>query len=182
MTIDPSVHKLVYAPNAVLNTPSQHFSDMEDNFEHRAEISKYLKDVMVHHQGVGLAGNQINLPLAVFAQTLGTEIVSMFDPQVLEVSEDKVLMTEGCLSEPGLFLKIKRPESVKVRWLPENSNEWQHDVLEGMDARIFLHEFDHINGIMFTDRVGDTKLKMARKKQAKRFSNAMDRIAQDLVT
>jgi peptide deformylase len=155
-------HKLVYVPHPALDTPSAPFEF--DDVEYRKALGKHMIELMHNHRGVGLAANQINLNAACFAMLLGADDVFMINPQVHEVSNTKVLMSEGCLSDPGMFLKVKRPDAIRASWENEEG-ERHHLELEGLDARVFLHEFDHLQGILFTDRVGGTKLKMARKKQ-----------------
>jgi peptide deformylase len=99
----------------------------------------------------------------------------MFNPEIMEISKDSVLMSEGCLSDPGLYLKISRPDMIMASWEDE-LGERSQATLYGMDCRVFLHEMDHLQGIMFSDRVGATKLKMARTKQAKLMNRAAERI------
>jgi peptide deformylase len=170
---DMSAHKLIYVPHPSLEIQVPPFP--EDNVAYRWAVSNHMKALMQKHRGIGLAANQINLNAAVHVQMVQTEMVAMFNPQIHEVSEDEVLMSEGCLSEPGLYLKIKRPDMIKASWEDETGVRTAA-TLFGMDARVFLHEFDHLQGIMFTDRVGPVKLKMARKKQAKAMEVAMQRI------
>jgi len=170
---DLSVHQLVFAPHAALENAVKVFP--EGMPEYRRAITAHMIDLMVNHRGIGLAANQINLNAAVHVQMVQRDVVAMFNPQVHEVSADHVLMSEGCLSEPGLFLKISRPDMVLASWEDETGNRTSA-TLFGMDARVFLHEFDHLQGIMFTDRVGKVKLQMARKKQLQRIDAAAQRI------
>jgi peptide deformylase len=176
-TTDLSAHQLVYVPHSALETPVPPFP--EGNSAYRMALSRHMKQLMEQYRGIGLAANQINLNAAVHVQMIQQDIVAMFNPQVMEISEDQVLMSEGCLSDPGLYLKVKRPDMVKVRWEDE-AGELDEAVLFGMDARVFLHEYDHLQGILFTDRVGNVKLKAARKKQAKLMNRAADRIIESM--
>lgn len=175
LSVDLSAHQLVYVPHGALETQVAAFP--KGNPEYRRAISQHMKTLMEQHRGIGLAANQVNLNAAVHIQMVQTDMVAMFNPQVHEVSEDKVLMSEGCLSDPGLYLKIKRPDMVHVSWEDELGERTQA-TLFGMDARVFLHEYDHLQGILFTDRVGSVKLKAARKKQAKLMERAANRIMQ----
>jgi len=175
--IDMSLHQLVYVPHGALETQVPAFP--QGDVEYRRAISNHMKTTMEQHRGVGLAANQINLNAAVHVQMLQKDMVAMFNPQIHEVSEDKVLMSEGCLSDPGLYLKVKRPDMIRASWEDENGERVQ-STLFGMDCRVFLHEYDHLQGILFTDRVGSVKLKMARKRQAERFSRAAERIIESL--
>lgn len=175
---DLKAHQLIYAPHQSLETSVAAFP--YDNTEYRQAIAQHMFGIMEHHRGIGLAANQINLNAAVHVQMVQQDRIAMFNPQVHEVSEEQVLMSEGCLSEPGLYLKVKRPDMVKASWEDVNG-ERTGTTLFGMDARVFLHEFDHLQGILFTDRVGSVKLKAARKKQAKRMNAAAERIMKGLV-
>lgn len=171
--IDLTAHQLIYAPHHALDTKVSDFP--QDNVEYRNAIARHMMSLMETHRGIGLAANQINLNAAVHVQMVQRDMVAMFNPQIHEVSDDKVLMSEGCLSEPGLYLKVKRPDMIRASWEDE-TGERTSATLFGMDARVFLHEFDHLQGIMFTDRVGKTKLDMARKKQAGYMERAAQRI------
>ena len=157
-------HKLVYAPDPVLDKKVDEFPENSNDL--RSMVATHMIDIMQEYKGVGLAANQINLNASVFVMLLYDEPTVMFNPQILEVSNETVLLTEGCLSEPGLYLNVKRPSSVMVQW-EDAAGDIQQDTLFKYSARIFLHEFDHLCGVLFTDRVGKLKLQMARKKQKK---------------
>lgn len=165
-TNDLKVHQLIYVPHPSLEMQVPEFPSGQAQF--RREIGQHMTELMHTHRGVGLAANQINFNAAVFVQKMQGEVVTLFNPQIHEVSEDKVLMTEGCLSDPGMYLKISRPDMIKVSW--ENAEgDREKTTLFGLDCRVFLHEYDHLQGVLFTDRVKLPKLKMARKKQEKRM-------------
>jgi len=174
---DLNAHQLVYVPHQALEIQVTPFP--QDNVEYRRAVSNHMKSVMEKHRGIGLAANQINLNAAVHVQMVQKDMVAMFNPQIHEVSDDKVLMSEGCLSDPGLYLKVKRPDMIRASWEDETGERAQA-TLFGMDCRVFLHEYDHLQGILFTDRVGSVKLKAARKKQARRMTSAMQRIMENM--
>jgi peptide deformylase len=119
-----------------------------------------------------VAAPQVGLKHRVFVMGLGDEIVAFFNPQILEQSEKDVDMDEGCLSYPYLFLKVKRPESIVVKWQDYTGKEHTAK-FDGMTARIFQHEFDHLNGISFTERVGSTTLMLAKQKAEKYAKKAL---------
>jgi peptide deformylase len=173
ISFDFSNHKLVYVPHVALENQTTPFTNSD--IAYRKALSMYMQDMCVNHNGLGLAANQISLDAAVFVTHIQQNLVTMINPTLDEVSDDKVLMTEGCLSDPGLYLKISRPDMIKVSWDDELTDRCEA-TLYGIDARVFLHEYDHLQGILFTDRVGKTKLHMARKKQARAMERAMQRI------
>ena len=79
------------------------------------------------------------------------ETITCFNPKIIKESKDKVVMEEGCLSYPELFLEISRPSSIVVKYEDE-SKEKHKKKLTGFIARIFQHEYDHMEGIDFTQR------------------------------
>ncbi len=120
----------------------------------RAEISKILYENMVYHNGVGLSANQIGINERVFIMMKdleNEEVITCFNPRILKQSSKKCIMEEGCLSYPDEFVDVERSESVIVKY--EDENKIDHKVkLEGLAARVFLHEFDHMEGINFTQK------------------------------
>ena len=85
---------------------------------------------------------------------------------VVRASEEKTLDEEGCLSFPGLFVKVLRPEKVTVRWQNKKGETlMQH--LDGMESKCFQHELDHLDGVTFDQRVSKMKWDMAKKKAEK---------------
>ena len=135
-------------------------------------FEKSMIDFMLESHGIGLAANQIGIAKRVFV--MGSENIdgfpkpfAVFNPIIIESSEDTILDKEGCLSYPGLFLNIKRPTWVVVEYQDSAGNINQIRI-EGYLARCFLHEFDHLEGICFVDRVSQLKLQLAMKKLRKK--------------
>lgn len=115
------------------------------------------------HDALGLAAPQVGLPYRCFV--LRTEnILGVFNPILVDKSEEEVIMEEGCLSFENLFIKIKRPQSIRARFTTPDG-ERQTTVMEGMTARAFLHEMDHLDGITYTTRANRFHLDAGRKKQ-----------------
>ena len=149
----------------------------EAGFKDRIELSKVMYDTMAKYGGIGLSANQVGLPFRMFImgghpQIDNGRVRSVFNPLINDVSEETVSMKEGCLSFPFLFLTITRPKWCHVKYTDENGKDVE-EVLHGMNARIFMHENEHMNGYVFTDLVSKFKLKRAeeaRKKMVKRFA------------
>lgn len=129
-------------------------------------LIKQLKLTMKLYGGIGLSANQCGVFERVFI--IGTEDFQLacINPKVIGTSAGVIKADEGCLSFPGLYLKIERPNSIQVEFTDENGQR-QQTMLEGLSARCFLHELDHMNGKKFTEYVGPVALQMARKKQEK---------------
>ena len=148
-------------------------------FEDRKALCKVMYDNMVKYGGLGLSANQVGLPYRMFVmgghpQVEDGKVRYVFNPMVNDVSQESVMLKEGCLSFPFLFLGIKRPKWVSVRYTNENSEEVE-ETLHGMSARIFQHENEHMNGYVFTDLVSKLKLERAEKSKQKMIKELQKR-------
>ena len=123
----------------------------------RHVISKILHENMIHHEGVGLSANQVGMSERVFIMMVDTETeetITCFNPRIVKRYDEEVWFEEGCLSYPDEIINIQRPNRIVVKY--EDENKVDHKVkLEGFAARVFLHEYDHMEGINFTQRKGD---------------------------
>ena len=120
----------------------------------RSKLSYTLNENMFHHNGVGLSANQIGIEERVFVMMIDIELeetITCFNPKIIKESKKEVVMEEGCLSYPELFLDISRPSSIIVRYEDEGKTLIKRR-LEGFIGRIFQHEYDHMEGIDFTQR------------------------------
>ena len=163
--------KLIHAPNSWLDKQVAEF-DFE---KHDAvEISDRMIDLMVKEGGLGLAANQVEFDGQIFVMrpTLfdAKTPFEAINPGITAVSEETEIGPEGCLSYPGLWLDVKRPVAISAKYFDRTGKECTIDLYD-LDARCFLHEYDHLQGITFTDRVSKLKLDRARKKQQKRLKN-----------
>ena len=117
-------------------------------------LSKTLVENMIHYNGIGISANQIGIWERAFAMIRDlehNEIMVCFNPRIVKSYTKEVEMEEGCLSYPEVFLKIKRPDKIVVKY--EDENKKTHKVkLEGLASRVFQHEYDHMEGIDFTQR------------------------------
>ena len=120
----------------------------------RREISRILKENMVHYEGIGLSANQIGIGERVFVMMLNMETeetITCFNPCIIKRYNDCGWFEEGCLSFPDEIINIQRPNRIVVKY--EDEDKKDHKIkLDGLAARVFLHEFDHLEGIVFTER------------------------------
>ena len=120
----------------------------------RSKLSYTLTENMFHHRGVGLSANQIGIQERAFEMISDMETqdtITCFNPRIIKESKEKVVMEEGCLSYPELFIEISRPSSIIVKYEDEGKSIIKRR-LDGYIARIFQHEYDHMEGIDFTQR------------------------------
>jgi peptide deformylase len=129
------------------------------------EFASSLVETCKKHQGIGLSANQCGFRHRVFVMGADDSYVAHFNPKVLETSNEKHMM-EGCLSFPLLGLRITRPEEVTVEYQDFNGNK-HTSKYTGISARCFLHELDHMNGIVYTDLVKPLALKSGLDKRNK---------------
>ena len=120
----------------------------------RHHLSRVLIDNMIHHEGIGISANQIGIWERAFAMVRdieNNEVMVCFNPRIVKSYSEEVEMEEGCLSYPELFLKIKRPDKIVVKY--EDVDKKTHKIkLQGLASRVFQHEYDHMEGIDFTQR------------------------------
>jgi peptide deformylase len=143
----------------------------DEGFKDRKELTESMFEAMKKHGGIGLTCNQVGLPFNMFVLGDHPQLenglkMACFNPMIISSSEETVMMKEGCLTFPFVFLSIKRPRKVVVKYEDENG-DLQEGHLDGMFSRIFQHEYDHTQGLNFTDKVSKFKLKRAYEKAEK---------------
>ena len=117
-------------------------------------IAKTLIENMFHYDGVGLSANQIGMDVRAFAMIRDlehNEVMVCFNPRITKTYGDPVWCEEGCLSFPDEILNVKRPDRIVVKYEDED-NKVHKLKLNGFPARVFQHEYDHLEGINFSSR------------------------------
>jgi peptide deformylase len=159
---------IINFPNPILSETMPVF-DFDNPTIDPKELEKNLIDTMLANKGVGLSANQVGIKANVFVMGHSSDPASaqaFFNPVIISASKDHNDMVEGCLSFPGVFLKVKRPSRILARW--QNSDgEWQESEFKGYDAKCFCHEYDHLNSINMSDRVSQLRWALAVKKSRK---------------
>lgn len=133
-------------------------------------LEKELIETMLTHDGIGLAATQVGLPYRVFVMGWSgapEEARAFFNPMVVATVDELEDLEEGCLSFPGIYVNIKRPKKILARW-QNSKGEWEESEFEGYNCKCFLHELDHLEGIVFQDRVSPLKWALGIKKSKKR--------------
>lgn len=131
------------------------------------ETKDQMVDLMVSQRGLGLSAGQVGIDYKLFIIGESKENCMMFvNPEVLSVSEETELDVEGCLSYPDMFVKMPRPNMVEAKWFDEEGKP-QEGRFEGYTARCFLHEYDHLFGVVFKDKVSRLKWDRAKTKKSK---------------
>lgn len=136
------------------------------------ELSSNMFKTLKKYEGVGLAGPQVNILKNIFIidttpykdekGIIPTEKI-FINPEIIELDNHSSYFNEGCLSIPDIFEDVSRPTSVEVSYLDENFDS-HREIIDGIMARIFLHEYDHLEGILFTDRLSAIRKRLISNK------------------
>lgn len=147
---------IIQYPHPTLRHKSKPLRRVDD--ELRGIVRQMFK-LMYEARGVGLAANQVDLPLRLFIVNLkadpneGEELV--FINPVISNAKGLDEAEEGCLSLPGLYGQVRRPKQVRINAYTIDGQEITADA-NGLFARVVQHEFDHLDGVLFTDRLTET--------------------------
>ncbi|BCX18767.1 MAG: peptide deformylase [Geminicoccaceae bacterium] len=163
-----AVRRILIAPHPLLKLKARPVERVDD------EIRRLMDDMletMYRAPGIGLAAPQIGVSLRVVVVDLAKKDeppapMRLVNPEITWRSEEQVVMEEGCLSLPEQFAEVTRPAAVKVRYLDERGEEREVEA-DGMLARCLQHEVDHLDGILFVDRLSPLKRNMIMRKLAK---------------
>tara|TARA_B110000503_G_scaffold1637_1_gene2118 strand:- start:804 stop:1331 length:528 start_codon:yes stop_codon:yes gene_type:complete len=168
------IYKLIEPTNFLLNTRMEDFTIQYLKDTHSmtpAELLEALAETMTSYGGIGLSANQCGIPIRAFAMYMNfdqhnKDIALFMNPKVIWESEDTELFKEGCLTYPNLFLNVRRPKTIEFTYTDKDGNEAKSK-FSGLTARIFQHEYDHMEGTNFTKLVSKLKLEMGMKKALK---------------
>ena len=134
------------------------------------EREQQMFRLMTDQLGVGLAAPQVGSSYNMFVMrhsVLGN--IGIYCPEILEFSKETVQIEEGCLSFPLLYLEVNRPAEVRVSYYKSDGETVVETWMDGMDARCFLHEYDHLQGKLYLEYASDLKLRRAKERRDKYF-------------
>ena len=158
--------------NAVLRKEAEEINSDYPNLKALIDI---MFETMHNAEGVGLAAPQVGLPIRLFVidlqafkeenPELGSFKTVMINPEMLETSEDIETKEEGCLSVPGIHENVSRPKKIKISYF-DTSFEKHTEEFEGFKARVIQHEYDHLEGNFFTDKINPLRRQLLKSKLA----------------
>jgi len=132
------------------------------------EIGQEMIQLMYDQQGLGLAANQVGLKHRIFVMRGVIDVGDFIciNPRIVNLSEEQILLEEGCLSYPGLTIKIKRSRHARLRFaVPDGTVHTQQ--FTGMTARVVQHEMDHLDGVIFYNRASKYHRDLAFRQRGK---------------
>ncbi len=161
--------EILLVPNELLRLKAKRLINITSE---DIKIANQMMDTMIKAPGVGLAANQVGVLKQIV--TINYEDKEndkranyiLFNPSIIEYSDDKVIMEEGCLSLPEQYADIERPKQIVLEYIDENEKTIKKEI-DGYEARILQHEIDHLSGKLFVDYLSSLKRNILIKKVKK---------------
>ena len=161
--------EILLVPNELLRKKANRLINITSE---DVKIANQMMDTMIKAPGVGLAANQVGILKQIitinFEDKENNKKASyiLFNPSIIEYSEEKVIMEEGCLSLPEQYADIERPKKIFLEYIDEDEKHIKKEI-DGYEARILQHEIDHLSGILFVDYLSSLKRNIIIKKVKK---------------
>ncbi|MEO0896252.1 MAG: peptide deformylase [Bacteroidota bacterium] len=148
--------------------------DITADYPNLKELIANMFETMYHANGVGLAAPQVNIPIRLFVvdasplDPIGDEVLEGFkkvfiNPLKLTEQGEEWPYEEGCLSIPDIREDVWRPESIRLKYMDENFEE-HIEIFHGMQARVIQHEYDHLEGVLFTDYLSGLRKRVIKSR------------------
>ena len=155
--------KFIPEGSPMLTEPCKDFDFANPPFDPK-EFAESLYETMKKYDGLGLSANQVGYPYRVFTVRTDEKPLVIFNPRIVDQSDKLISMKEGCLSFPLLYLNVKRPDRIRIRYQYYDGETTTQQFI-GMTARIVLHEYDHMEGKVFTQKASSFEKERALRKR-----------------
>ena len=161
--------EILLVPNPVLRQKADKLKSIS---EEDIKIANNMMETMIKAPGVGLAANQVGILKQIvtinFEDKENNKKANyiLFNPSIIQYSEEKVIMEEGCLSLPEQYAEVERPKEIILEYVNENEKIIKKEI-DGFEARILQHEIDHLSGKLFVDYLSSLKRNVLIKKVKK---------------
>ncbi len=161
--------KILLVPHQVLR---QKANKLKSISKEDIKIANNMMETMIKAPGVGLAANQVGILKQIvtinFEDKENNKKANyiLFNPSIIQYSDEKVLMEEGCLSLPEQYAEVERPKEIVLEYVDENEKIIKKEI-DGFEARILQHEIDHLSGKLFVDYLSSLKRNVLIKKVKK---------------
>jgi len=155
--------EIVTHPNEVLR---QEAAPIEEITEEVRDLADKMTETMFREDGIGLAAPQVGIGKKLIVINLEDEFHIMLNPEIAEKSGEEESMDEGCLSVPGVEAPVSRSKEVVVRGKNLDGEEVELEK-EGLPARVFQHEVDHVTGMLFIDRLSEAERSLTLREYRK---------------
>ena len=140
--------------NTLLHQKAEKIDKIDDEI---IDLANKMLEILVRDNGIGVAGPQIGIMKRIFVTHIPNDEARVYiNPSILETSIKTVKFEEGCLSVPGVYSNVKRPHIIKIQAWNEKGRPFTLET-GGLLARVILHEYDHLEGVLFIDRIPENK-------------------------
>ena len=159
--------KLLLYPHPVLK---QKAAPIKEITEETRRVAAAMLEIMAQNKGIGLAGNQVGFPFRIVVINLTGDKKNdliLVNPRIIS-AEGEEICEEGCLSFPGVRGRVPRAKRIKVRYIDSEGQPVTAE-LSGFPARVFQHEIDHLDGVVYVDHIDDMKTLMTTGEFVKRI-------------
>lgn len=146
----PNVYDIVQYPSPILLKPANGFT----KFSRAYDLKDFLHESTLRNHGLAVAANQVGVNASAFFMRVNEKNTFMLNPRILDTSIDTVVMDEGCLSISGVLWHVRRPSEIFVEWHNVDGEVVQGE-FSGLEARVVLHEIDHLLGLVIPDHLDD---------------------------
>ena len=155
-----AIREIVQHTDPFIRKKSRDVKFIDDNI---IELLDDMKETVLAANGSGLAAVQVGVLKRIFVININGAYLEFINPEIIEESEEDVTFSEGCLSLPGISENVIRPASITIRYMDENFTE-HTETYDGFAARIIQHEYDHLEGHVFTDRISPIRRQFVKTK------------------
>jgi len=146
----PNVYDIVKYPNPILFQPTKTFR----KFSKAKDLQDFLHEATLRSRGLAVAANQLGLNTSAFFMKVDDKNTFVINPRIADVSLSSAVMEEGCLSIPGVVWHVRRPTEVLLQGYDVEGNFFEREY-SGLEARVVLHEVDHLLGHVIPDYLDD---------------------------
>ncbi len=171
------IYPLIKIDNPTLRQESVKLDQKDENL---LNIIQDLTDNLAFYEGLGLSAIQLGIPKQIFIAQIEGKNRLFINTEILEKSSDFEIEMEGCLSLLTIFIPVKRPRQIKVKYFTENFEE-KIETFEGLWARLVLHEYEHGQGILFNDGISQTQKEVLQQKIKKLKRNGKYNIDEKVI-
>lgn len=155
--------------NPLLTSPLEFIETSSKDLEGLKELSKQMYQLVAQFGGAGLSANQIGINKRMFVVKYREYEQTFINPKITWFSDKNIVLEEGCLTFPGVFIGVKRPDACRVTFMDANGDEHEEMLFTGISNRIIQHEYDHMEGKFYYDHISKLQMGRLKKKMKKKL-------------
>ena len=155
--------------NPLLTSPLEFIEDLNENFEGLQELAKQMYALTEQFGGAGLSANQIGINKRMFVLKYREYEQTFINPKITWFSDKNIVLEEGCLTFPGVFIGVKRPDACRISYTDFDGNKQEEKLFTGISNRIIQHEYDHMEGRFYYDHISKLQMNRLKKKMKKKL-------------